>query len=296
MIHRLSPKPVAIVAGLLFTAVAASLASAQGVGTGASKLFVSNGSDVAVFAINNQSPGGPIATIQSSEAYGLGVDHGHLFVARQSHSDVAVYDTASLRSAGRLRDPGQKPYSVAFGNDGTVYVGNVGTTRGGAGSVSVYQHGSGSPTSVLTCNRLYMVTGVAVNARGDVFVNQNRTSSGTPEADVFPAGSHRCHALPITEFYYAGGAAIDPSTQSLILADEGSRQIFIAAPPYRSVTETITLPECIGENVWHLAIDPATSLLYTSDPTNGSDVFTYPGGSRLATYSMSSAFGVAIAR
>lgn len=273
----------------------ASVASAQTV-PGATKLFLSNGQTVQVFAINNQSPGSPIATIQSSEAEGLAVDRrGKLLVARQRHSEVAIYDTASLRLVRRLLDPGQQPSSIAVGHNGTIYVGNVLSTKNGRGSVSVYEAGSGHPTRVLTCPSFFMVTGVAVDALGDLFVNQNRTSNGNPEVDMFPAGSTKCHPLSIGE-YYAGGATIDPNTNDLILADEGYRRILVVAPPYGSVTQTITLPRCIGEQVLDLALDPETSLLYISDPGNGSDVLGYPGGSRVATYYMSAANGIAIAR
>ncbi|MBV9648331.1 MAG: hypothetical protein JO043_12755 [Candidatus Eremiobacteraeota bacterium] len=283
----------ALLLGLCGLSVAAS---AQGVAPGATKIFLSNGIDVAAFAINNQSPGAPYATISSKEAEGLAVASGRLFVARENRSDLAVYDVTSLRQVGRLLDPGQKPMTVAVSQNGSVYVGNVSTTRGGPGSVSVYEAGSIRPTKLLTCSRLVMVNGVAVNARGDVFVNQNRSSSGSPEVDVFRAGSNKCHALSIQEYYYAGGAMIDPQTQDLVIADEGSRQILIAPPPYGTVTQVITLPRCIGEEVWDLALDPVTSLLYTSDPVNGADVFNYPNGGRIATYSMGSAVGIALSR
>ena len=81
-----------------------------------------------------------------------------------------------------------------------------------------------------------------------------------------------------------------------MVADEGYREIFIMAPPYRGVSGQITLPRCIGEAVADLAFDPATSLLYISDPNNGADVLSYPGGGRMATYYMSSAVGIAISK
>ena len=259
-------------------------------------MFLSNGLTVEVFAIDNQSPAGPIGTISSPGAAGLTIDpSGRLLVARESYGDVAIYNTRTFRQVGRLQDRGQLPGSIAVGADGTTYVGNVFSARSGPGSVSVYEHGSRQPTKTLTCPSFYMVNGVAVDAHGDLFVNQNRTSSGSPEVDMFPAGSRKCHALTIGE-YYAGGAAVDPNTGNLLLADQGARSILIVAPPYTSVTQEITLPECIGEQVFDLALDPTTSLLYISDPENGADVLSYPGGGRMATYSMSSAKGIAIAR
>ena len=279
-----------------FALAAATAAAAAPFGTRTAKMFLSDGQNVQVFAIDNQSPGNPLGTIHPTEAKGLAVDRGHLFVARQNLGDVLVYDTSSLRQIGRLTDRGQQPSSVAVGTDGTIYVGNQFSAQGSAGSVSVYAPGSRTPTRTLTCSRLYMMNGVAVNAHGDIFVNQNRSQGyGTGEVDVFQAGSASCRVLPLS-INYAGGATVDPMTNDLIVADEGSRQIFIVAPPYRSVTETITLPRCIGEGVVDVALDPANALLYVADPNNGADVLTYPGGTRIATYYTSSGNGIAISR
>jgi hypothetical protein len=282
---------VAAVALLLIAGSSASAAQSSG----AKRLYVSNSQSVAIFTIDNENPGSPLATIYPSEAEGLAVDGSRLFVARQEHGDVAVYDTNSLKQTDLLRDPGQQPNSIAFGPEGRVYVGNFASTRNGAGSVSVYERGDKLPSHVLSCSRISNVTGVAVNAKGDVFVSQNGASMGTGEVDVFMRGSRPCRALPLSE-YYAGGVAIDPATGDLLAADNGYRRIEVLPPPYNSISHTISLPECIGENVWDMALDPATSLLYISDPGNGADALDYPSGNRVATYSMSVASGIAIGR
>ncbi len=259
------------------------------------RLFVSDGSSVEVYAINNNQPGSPIATIHSNEAEGLAFSNGRLYVARASYSDVAVYDASSLKAIGVLRDPGQRPYSVAVSHEGAVYVGNQTSVKGGPGSVSVYRHGGQSPSEILTCATFNQVMGVAVNTHGDVFVNQNKVSGGSGEVDEFRGGSHKCQQLNVS-VYSAGGAVIDPSTQDLLVADEGYRAVYTMAPPYQGVSNKMYLPRCTGEDIANLVIDPASGLLYTSDPNNGGDAITYPGGTLMATYHMSSAIGVAISK
>jgi DNA-binding beta-propeller fold protein YncE len=283
-------KRVPLVAIALLAIGGATTVAAQSATAQAENMFLSNGTAVQIFAINNQEPGQAIGEIQSSEAEGLAIDGNHLFVARQSHWDVPVYDTSSLKQIGLLRDPGQQPNSIAV-KGSKVYVGNMYSARGGAGSVSVYEQGT--RTKVLHCSSFVQVTGVAVNGRGDVFVNQNK-SGGGGEVDVFPAGSDKCQSLPAVSEYSAGGVAIDPATNNLIVADSGYRRIFVLAPPYNSIEYTIQLSVCEDESVSNLTIDPATSLLYVANPYEGANALSYPGGSLMATYTMSSPIGIAI--
>lgn len=203
-----------------------------------------------------------------------------LYVAISGSAEILVLPPGLSPPIAALSDPGQVPVNVAIFTDGTVYVANQSTTSSGAGSISVYAPGATSPTSILTCPTFYRVVGVAVDRKGDVFVNQN-TMLAKAEVDEFRAHSTKCRKLSISEGA-AGGAGIDRAG-NLLLADTSKDSISTYKAGTFTKIGTVHVPN--AGNAIDFDLDLSGKLLYIADFLNGTiDVVDYPSGTYLGSY------------
>jgi hypothetical protein len=144
-----------------------------------------------------------------------------------------------------------------------------------------------------------------VDDEGDVFVNQDGAVAGIVEIPVGPSGPEpaRCRRLHLRgEPGYAGGVAIDPKNDDLIVADDpgscaGGRngRITIYPKPYARATARVRelRAKCAGA----IKLDSTSRLLFVMDENRSGESLvvqaSYPQGSPLGTYQGGKPSGVA---
>jgi len=162
----------------------------------------------------------PIGLIDHmSDARGLFVDEeGELYIGNSLADTVPIYEEAQWRRpVETLSDPGNHPSDITRdGNHGTIYVVNQNDDSGGPGSISVYAHGSTTPTSYLHTHPNTFIDSIALDADHNLFVGYG-DPAGVAQIDEFKKGSGQPIQLP-NELGYTGGMEVD-DTDDLLVAD-----------------------------------------------------------------------------
>ena len=212
---------------------------------------------------------------------GLAVDKGDLYIANSGASNILQLHLGSVTRT--LDDSGEAPSDVTVSH-GTVYVANIFTFPSlEAGSISVYEHGSITPTATLSSPSFFQVIGVKVDAGGDVFVNNNQKFFARGQVLQFKAGSSTGKVLKNIAVKIAGGLAIDPTTQDLLVVDQGAKAVAVYAPPYTgSAKATYAFPN--GGSSVDVTLDNNASHLYFANVFGTIDVVSYPAGKFLGSY------------
>ena len=212
---------------------------------------------------------------------GLAVDNGDLYIANSGASNVLQLHLGSVTRT--LDDSGEAPSDVTVSH-GTVYVANIFTFPSlEAGSISVYEHGSITPTATLSSPSFFQVIGVKVDGGGDVFVNNNRKFFSRGQVIEFKAGSSRGKVLKNIAVKIAGGLAIDPTTQDLLVVDQGAKAVAVYARPYTGSAKA-TYPFPNGGSSVDVTLDTNASHLYFANVFGTIDVTSYPAGKFLGSY------------
>jgi hypothetical protein len=204
-----------------------------------------------------------------------------LYVANTVASNVLVLESASVKRT--LDDPGEFPSSVAVSRDGTLYAANIFNTSLAAGNISVYPKGSNSPTATLTSPTFFQVIGVAADGAGDVFANNNQSFFKGGQVIEFPGGTGTGTILKNIHVHIAGGLKIDPTTQDLLVVDQGNTTVKVYAPPYTGHAKA-SYPVPLGGSAVDVAFDATSSNLYFADVFGTIDVISYPAGAYLGSY------------
>ncbi len=157
----------------------------------------------------------------------------------------------------------------------------------GAGSISIYAHGSLTPTATLTSPSFFQVIGVKVDRSGDVFVNNNRKFFAHGQVLEFKAGSSTGKVLKNIAVKIAGGLAIDRTTQDLLVVDQGAKAVTVYAPPYTGSPKA-TYPVPNGGSAVDVTLDNNASHLYFANFFGTVDVVSYPSGKFLGSYTAGS--------
>jgi hypothetical protein len=229
---------------------------------------------------------GPI----SASAYGMAADGNVVVIANYYPAEVITYNVKT-KAKTTLPDPYGIPYDMAVGKNGTLYAMNL-------ASVTVYRHGSKNP-SLLTCSLIVKSEGIAVDNEGDVFVNGYAPGSVAALVIEYPAGSKECTRPDLRpERGYAGGVAIDPKTDDLIVVDDpdqcagGSEGRMIIYPkPYKPRTaqvHNLHVLYCAGT----IRLNANSTKLFVSDATISAgfpkiDQRSYPDVRNEGTYQSS---------
>jgi hypothetical protein len=229
---------------------------------------------------------GPI----SATAYGMAADGNVVVIANYHPAEVITYNVKT-KVKTVLPDPYGIPYDMAVGKNGTLYAMNL-------ASVTVYRHGSKNPAS-LSCSSIVKSEGIAVDNEGDVFVIGYPSGSVPALVIEYPAGSTQCimpHLRP--ERGYAGGVAIDPKTDDLIVVDNpdqcagGSEGRMIIYPkPYSPRTaqvHNLHVLYCAGT----IRLNAGSTKIFVADATISAgfpkiDQRSYPAGRDEGTYQSS---------
>lgn len=222
----------------------------------------------------------PIGLIDHmSDARGLFVDEeGELYVGNSLADTVPIYEEAQWRRpVETLTDPGNHPSDITRdGNRGTIYVVNQNDDSGGPGSISVYAHGSTTPTSYLHTHPNTFIDSIALDADHNLFVGYG-DPQGVAQIDEFKKGSTQPIQLP-TQLGYTGGMEVD-ITNDLLVADP---DFFDGTPAVNILAIGKKHPEFqFDEEGWpyYVALNKPERHVYVSDAKLAQiREYTYPGG------------------
>jgi hypothetical protein len=216
---------------------------------------------------------------------GLAVFKGDLYIADSGESNILQLHRGSVTKT--LDDSGEAPSDVTVSH-GTVYVANIFSFPSlGPGSISIYTNGSLTPTSTLTSRSFFQVIGVKVDTAGDLFVNNNRKFFARGQVLEFKAGSSTGSVLRNIPVKIAGGLAIDPTTQDLLVVDQDAKAVTVYAPPYTGSAKA-TYPVPNGGSSVDVTLDNNASHLYFANVFGTIDVVSYPAGKFLGSYTAGS--------
>lgn len=175
----------------------------------------------------NQSP---VRTISNglSGPQGMAVTaNGDLWVADFSEK-VLVFTRGASTAYKVLSDPGESPDGVAVHYDGTAYVFNGSTDRGGPGSISVYKKGETLPSSILAMPGGGHPTSGAFDSAGNLYVCFT-TSSGADIAE-FAGGQGPAIDINATGLSRPDGIAFN-NTGDALVSDADNVEVFVFQLP-----------------------------------------------------------------
>lgn len=170
------------------------------------------------------------AELLSGIAYAQGIAadaRGELYIADSGKAAVFKYAPLFKSLLATYEDYDQVPLDVAVdAKRNLLAVSNASTTSGGGGSVSVYAHGSLTPTATLEDPKAPGAQGfaIAIDGKGDCFWSLHDPSSGLSRIDEFAgcAGSPR---KIVSGTDSLAGMALD-KTNDLFYVDDTARAIF----------------------------------------------------------------------
>jgi hypothetical protein len=204
----------------------------------------------------------------------VGTPGGHVYIANRGSANVVVlaYTSSNFGIVKTLDDSGEFPYDVdANASESLVAVSNNYTTGSGAGSISLYAHGSTSPTGTLTVPGSPIGVGVALDRTGNCFWSYIAGTSGASYIVEFP----KCKgsATPIVTLGQAGGLAFDKAG-NLYYTDQSSGSVYkcVGTSDCGVFQKGFTDPFFINFDAgWkHLWLtDPGTATIYGLDPKSG---------------------------
>jgi hypothetical protein len=200
---------------------------------------------------------------------------GNLYVANYSGPYVQEYAPGGSSPSFTYSNGLGDPINVATDESGDVYV--VDYNFGGTGFVNEYAQGSN--TAMLSCSVAGAPEGIAVAESGAIFLSYN-TSAGGANIAEFRHGLSGCHSRVLgAALNFAGGLQID-NHKNLVACDQTAGAIDIIAPPYNSVTSSIT-----GfVDPFHVVLNKKNTVMFVADVANANVVVdNYPSGSTITT-------------
>lgn len=222
------------------------------------------------YPIGSNTPAGAITGLHNPA--GIGVDkNGRVYIANADAAahDVLIYSKGSNELLKTLTDPGQIPIGVAIDIDGTVYVANNTTTGSHTGSVSVYAHGSTSPTSTITDPNFGTVVSLALQENHTLYVCYAAGPNG--KCDKFPHADG--HGINVISFPgIPTGVATDAAGNVVVNNGFGSTSVYSGA----NLTLCNSIPEAAFPQ--GLAFDKTQSDFFVVHGFNRNVTEqTYPG-------------------
>ncbi len=219
-------------------------------------LYVSDqrAGEVEVFANGSYQKVGAISRgIEGPE--GLFLDGaGNLYVANFLGGDITEYAYGSARPKFRYDAHMVEPVSVSVDGDGNVYEADF-------DGQFVNEYAQASNKVVNSCTQPGLVSSVAVDPGGDVFVASDSNTGG--RIVEFAGGLSGCHGkrLGIT-LGYAGGMVLDKHGNLIVCDSSDPGAVDVVKPPFEKVARKL------GSH-WsspsRLAIDKTGSLVFVAD-------------------------------
>jgi hypothetical protein len=201
---------------------------------------------------------------------------GNFYVADALGADIAEYGPGGSSPSFVYSAGMTDPVDVTVDAKGNVYEAEYNEY----GAVNEYAQGSN--TIVNSCSFGNGVEGVAVDTKGDVFVDYDPMAYYWTIVE-YKGGLAGCHAnVEIVSAGFAGGMVIDKHG-NLIMCDQANADIDVIDPPYDQITRTFT-----GDffDPLHVTINKKNSLIFVADPANANvQILGYPNGNHVTTLS-----------
>jgi hypothetical protein len=211
---------------------------------------------------------------------------GETYIANSNAHVVEIFEEAVTKAPIELLTGTEHPSDVTReGNHGTIYVVNQNDAQGGPGNISVYAHGSTTPTSHLYTHPNTFIDSVALDEQNNLYAGYG-DPNGVAQIDEFKHGSTTPIQLP-TMIGYTGGMEVD-TTHDLLVADpdffNGQN-----APAADILTIGRKNPEFKFDELgwpYYVALNKIEHHVYISDAQLSQiREYTYPGGVLLDTIS-----------
>jgi hypothetical protein len=235
---------------------------------------------VSVFAGNDKKNKAAFCQISSvgEGINALGVDAaGNLWVPEGAGTKGAPDILEFAPSCGKLMltlsDTNGQPAGIAFASNGTAYVNNILGPSSAAGNVAIYPKGKTKASKYLTDKNFFLVAGVGVDSKDDVYVTYYSPAS-TTGLMLFSGG--KMPGKPVKNFALVNpGAPTFDKKDNLIVTDDSNQTLNVYAPPYTGKPKAYPLkgssPQC--------TLNKAQTNVACGDKTNAAvDVYAYPSG------------------
>jgi hypothetical protein len=207
---------------------------------------------------------------------------GRLYAAQTTDGTVGEYANGKLifSYAHGL----QQPMDVAVDSKQNVYVADF--NNGAPGVVAEFSQQSSTPSA--SCNTDLVNYGVALDARGNVFVSGMNGASGQGSFIEFKGGLTGCHATTLRVTDGAPGDLKIDNHENIIAADPYVGVVRIP-PPYSKVASTIVPATYVvfGDSLTADDKYIAVAELYIVN------IYRYPSGEHVTGFDMDAATGVA---
>jgi hypothetical protein len=201
---------------------------------------------------------------------------GNLYVANYAGVNITEYKEKTGSSPTYTYNSGMTdPVAVTTDAKGNVYEGDY--ADGGSGFVNEYAQGSN--TVVQSCSPGGAVEGVAVDAKGDVFVAYNMSSGA--RITEYTGGLKSCNGTVLgVSLGFAGGMVLDKNND-IIVCDQTAAAVDVIDPPYTSISGTLGSGY---SDPFHVTLNKKEKEAYVADYAAADvQVLSYPSGSNIAT-------------
>jgi len=170
---------------------------------------------------------------------GLKVDSsGNLWVADTGNSRALEFKPPYTGSpAVTLNDTGYYPTDIAICK-GYEAITNIFATNGSAGNVEIYKGSATNPTSTLTDPNTTSERFDTCDSNGNLFTDYIN-NSGTGGTNEWVGGKGSPKELSALGTSFPGG--IRSINNKILIDDQTNRTIGISAPPYKTVSKTVSL-------------------------------------------------------
>jgi hypothetical protein len=201
-----------------------------------------------------------------------------LWVSGQLDNAVNGYDLAlpGNPQVATITQGVSDPQNLAVGNDGKLYVPNLGT-----GNVTIYPFGQTAPSATLS--GLTAPVGVAIGEHGDVYVSND----GTPGSIVkYDRGKTTPSRYIVSKLIPAPNNLSFDSAGNLYISDNNHGVFIMKRGTYRPVSLHL---QGLSTETGGLAADPLTGNLVVANINTPIQITVYAAGSTMPLYQLSPA-------
>lgn len=243
-------------------------------------LFVADSGNGAVELLHNTSYR-DVGAITSGIDYPVDVfldAKANLYVANDVGGDVAEYASGNTGSPNFVYSSGLAcPLAVTTDAHDNVFVGDCGA------NLTEYFQDVNHPAA--QCNAGGLVSGIAVDAAGDVFAST--FNSGLYNLVEYPGGLKNCNKIVLSvQIPAPHGIALDKNDNLLVAAQNS---VVVVPPPYSSVSGTIGSGFIAAITV---RLNRGNTEAFVADIENETvTIVSYPGGTNITVLGLQNGLG-----